>query len=157
MRWPGYCPAIVLSYRGRVPITTDLLARIRCLDDLHELVAELGYTPGCDELSGRARERMGLAADGLGIRRAAVVGRRGPFIIYGALFDTAARASVAQAAERLAKATTGERNLLLALGRRDATLAVATVTPGPSGSRARQLRIPLERPSAVAAEILGGL
>src|SRR5258705_8194748 len=100
MLWPGYCPAFVFSFRGHVPVTIDLLARIRCLDDLHELVAELGYTPGCDELSGLARERMGLGADGLGIRRVAVVGRRGPFIIYGAVFDHAARASVAQAAER---------------------------------------------------------
>lgn len=157
MRWPGYCPAIIASYHVRVPVTTELLARIRCLDDLHELVAELGYTPGCDELNSTARQRMGLGAEGLGIRRAAVVGRSGSFIIYGALFDDAARGRVAMAAERLARATGGERHLLLALCRRNATLAVATATSAQSGIRARQLRIPLERPSAVAAEILGGL
>src|SRR5437868_7288412 len=141
MRWPGYCPAIVLSYRGRVPVTADLLARIRCLDDLHELVAELGYTPGCDELGSAARERMGLGADGLGIRRAAVVGRRGPFVVYGALFDDPLRGRVSLAAERLARATAGERNVLLALGAPGTTLAVATVTPSLTGLRARQLRI----------------
>lgn len=155
MRWPGYCPAIVRSYPVRVPVTTDLLARIRCLDDLHELVAELGYSPGCDELSATARDRVGLGA--ASIRRAAVVGRRGPFIVYGAILDDAARGQVAQAAERLARATTGERNLLVALSPGGPTLAVATVAPSASGVRARQLRIPLERPSAVAAEILGGL
>lgn len=141
-----------------MPVTTDLLARIRCLDDLHELVAELGYTPGGDELSGAARARLGLGSDALGVRRAAIVGRRGPFVLYGAMVDDIARHRVAQAAERLARATAGERNLLLAIGPGPLpTLAVATVAPALAGFRARQLRIPLERPSVVAAEILGGL
>jgi hypothetical protein len=141
-----------------VPVTTDLLARIRCLDDLHELVAELGYTPGGDELSAPARARLGLGAEALGVRRAAIVGRRGPFVLYGAIFADVARHRVALATERLARATAGERNLLLAIGPdQPATLAVAAVAPAVTGFRARQLRIPLERPSAVAAEILGGL
>ena len=50
-----------------------------------------------------------------------------------------------------------ERNLLLAIDRKGPTLAVAAITPALTGFRARQLRIPLERPSKVAAEILGGL
>ena len=141
-----------------MPITTDLLARLRSLDDLHELVAELGYTPGGDELSSAARSRLGLGADGLGVRRAAIVGHRGPFVVYGAIVEDAARHRIAQATERLARATAGERNLLFAIEAGAApALSVAAVVPAMTGFRARQLRIPLDRPSAVAAEILGGL
>ncbi len=141
-----------------MPITTDLLARVRSLDDLHELVAELGYTPGGDELSSAARSRLGLGADGLGVRRAAIVGRRGPFVVYGAIVEDASRHRIALVTERLARATAGERNLLIAIEAGTApALSVAAVAPTITGFRARQLRIPLDRPSAVAAEILGGL
>src|SRR5438105_573313 len=108
----GLEPGLRFSYHARVPVTTDLLSRISCLDDLHELVSELGYTPAGDELNPAARDRLGLGGDGLGVRRAAIVGRRGPFVLYGALFDDLARHRVAQAAERLARATAGERSVL---------------------------------------------
>ena len=155
MRWPGYQPGHHSSYHARVAITADLLSRIRTLDDLHELVVALGYPPVSDELSEAARERLGLSGPGLGVLRAAIVARRGPFVIYGAVLDRASRGEVAQAAERLARATPGERNMLFVLGR--GTLAAAAVAPSVTGFRARQLRIPLDRPSAVTAEILGGL
>jgi hypothetical protein len=157
MQWPAYHAGHRSSYRVRVAITTDLLARIRTLDDLHELVAALGFAPVSDELGAAARERLGLAGEGAGITRAAIVARRGPFVVYGAILARAGRSQVAQAAERLARATPGERNLLFALDAGGATLAAAAVAPSLTGFRARQLRIPLERPSAVTAEILGGL
>ena len=138
-------------------ITADLLARTRTLDDLHELVAELGFAPVSDELGPAARARLGLGGDGPGVSRAAIVARRGPFIVYGAILNHAGRPQIAQAVERLARATPGERNLLLAIDAGGTTLAAATVAPSLTGFRARQLRIPLERPSAVMAEILGGL
>jgi hypothetical protein len=157
MQWPAYHAGHSSSYHVRVAITTDLLARIRSLDDLHELVAALGYAPAGDELGPAARQRLGLAADGLGVQRAAVLARRGPWVVYGAVFARAARSEVALAAERLARATPGERNLLLALDAAGRLLAAAAVAPSVTGFRARQLRIPLDRPSAVTAEILGGL
>ncbi len=138
-------------------ITADLLTRIRTLDDLHELVKALGFAPTSDELGPAARERLGLAGDGPGVTRAAIVARHGPFVVYGAVLARAGRPQVTHAVERLARATPGERNMLLALDAAGTTLAAAAVTPSVSGFRARQLRIPLERPSAVMAEILGGL
>ncbi|MFI5207078.1 MAG: Eco57I restriction-modification methylase domain-containing protein [Gemmatimonadales bacterium] len=138
-------------------ITPDLLARMRTLDDLHELVAALGFSPVGDELGPVAREQLGFAGDGLGVSRAAIVARHGPFVVYGAVLARAGRPEVAHAVERLARAIPGERNLLLALDTGGTTLAAAAVAPSVTGFRARQLRIPLERPSAVMAEILGGL
>ena len=140
-----------------MPITPALLTRLHSLDDLHELVQELGYQPGGEELSARARARMGLGAEGLGVTRAAIIGRHHQFIVYGALLREPSRSHVALAAEKIARAMRGERQLLIVLGQSGATLSVASALPEESGFRARQLRIPIERPSAVAAEILGGL
>jgi hypothetical protein len=141
----------------RVAITTDLLARLRSLDDLLELALALGFSPRSDELSPTAQERLGLGGRGLGIRRAAIIGRHEALVVYGAVMEDASRASVALAVERLARATPGERHLLLILDSRGAVLAAAIAHTDPTGIRARQLRILLDRPSAVAAEILSGL
>jgi hypothetical protein len=157
VRWPGYQPGHRRSYHGRVAVTPELLARLHTLDDLHELVAALGYAPAGDELGSAALERLGLAGDTLGVRRAAVLARRGSWVVYGAVLAGGERQAVAQAAERLARATPGERNMLFALHPGARLLAAATVAPAVAGFRARQLRIQLERPSAVCAEILGGL
>ncbi len=158
MQRPGYQPGRSCSYRGRVPITTALLSRQRTLDDLLELAAALGYEPRGEDLSPAARERLGLG-DGIGVRRAAIVGRRGSFLLYGAVLRDDGRPRVAQAVERLARATPGERNLLLALGEDSRTLAVASVGPGAgrNGQRARQFRVALDEPSPVSAEILSRL
>ena len=138
-------------------IAPQLLARLASLDDLLELVAALGYTPGGDELNPAARARLGLDGAGLATRRAAIVGHHAAFIVYGLVADTPTRAHVAAAAERLARATPGERNLLLVLDTQATTLAVAAVAPRNGGLAARQLRIALRQPSPVSAEILGGL
>lgn len=138
-------------------VTPQLLSRLRTLDDLHELVAALGYSPCSEELNPVARERLGLGGSGLGTRRAAIVGRHGPFLIYGAVLESATRSRVAQAMERLGRATPGERNILIALDAPATTLAVSALAPRNGGFHARQLRIALEKPSPVAAEILSGL
>ncbi len=140
-----------------MPITTALLARLRSLDDLHEFAAALGFEPRGEDLGPAARARLGLGAETLGVRRAAVVGRRGPFLLYGAILDDPSRPNVALATERLARATPGERNLLLALDPAGVTLAVAAVGPARSGLRARQLRVALSDPSPIAADILSRL
>ena len=64
---------------------------------------------------------------------------------------------MAAAAERLARATPGERNLLLVLDRPATTLAVVALAPHNGGLRPRQLRVALQPPSPVSAEILTGL
>ncbi len=138
-------------------VTPQLLARLASLDDLLELAAGLGYAPGGDEITAAARARLGLEAPGLGVRRAAIVGRHAGFTLYGLMADTPTRAQVAAATERLARATPGEHGLLLVLDTRATTLAVAGVAPRNGGFAARQLRIALRPPSPVAAEILGGL
>jgi len=138
-------------------ITPQLLARLASLDDLLELAAALGYAPGGDELNAAARARLGLDGAGLATRRAAIVGHHASFTIYGMVADTPTRAQVAAAAERLARATPGERNLLLVLDTQATTLAVAAVAPRNGGFAARQLRVALRQPSPVSADILGGL
>jgi Eco57I restriction-modification methylase len=67
------------------------------------------------------------------------------------------RSEVAAAVERLARATPGERSLLMALDLSAATLAVAAVAPQGGGLRPRQLRLALRPASPVSAEILSGL
>ena len=138
-------------------ISPRLLSRLASLDDLLELTAALGYEPGGDELNAVARSRLGLACPALGARRAAVIGRRGAFTIYGVVADAPTRSQVAAAAERLARATPGDHNLLFVLDAPATTLAAATVVPRNGGLAARQLRIALREPSSVSAEILGGL
>jgi len=140
-----------------VAIAPQLLARLASLDDLLELAAALGYTPGGDELNAAARARLGLDGAGLATRRAAIVGRHASFIVYGLVADTPTRSQVAAATERLARATPGDHNLLLVLDTRATTLAVAAVAPRNGGIAARQLRVALRQPSPVSAEILGGL
>jgi hypothetical protein len=120
-------------------------------------VAALGYTPGGDELNPAARSRLGLDGTGLGVTRAAIVARRASFTVYGLLARTPTRPQVAAAVERLARATPGDRSLLLVLDSPPTTLAVAALGPGNGGLVARQLRVSLQRPSPVSAEILGGL
>ncbi len=138
-------------------VTPELLARLTSLDDLLEVVAELGYAPGGDELNAGARSRLGLDAPVLGTRRAAIVGRRGSFVVYGLQAERPGRAEVAAAVERLARTTPGERDLLLALDLPATMLAVAAVAPRDDGFRPRQLRIALHPASPVSAEILAGL
>jgi len=140
-----------------VAITTDLLARLHSLDDLIELVRALGYSAGPDELSPAARTRLGLGAISLDVRRAAILGRHESLLVYGVVMHEASRALVGLAAERLSRATSGEQFLLLVLDENSQTLVAAIAPAALTGLRARQLRIQLDRPSAVAAEILSGL
>ena len=137
-------------------LTSELLARLSSLDDLIELARALGYAPAPDELSDPARRRLGLDGNSR-VTRAALVGRHGQFRVYGAVFADAARARVADACERLARATPGERNLLLALAQDRSALAVAAAGPTRTGLRARQIRVALRSPSRVATDILRGL
>ncbi|HXY20298.1 MAG TPA: hypothetical protein VEH83_09920, partial [Gemmatimonadales bacterium] len=96
-------------------VTPQLLARLGCLDDLLELVAALGYDPGGDELNPDARARLGLVGAAFGVRRAAIVGRHGAFLLYAVVAAAPTRAQVAAAVERLARSTPGSHSLLLAL------------------------------------------
>jgi hypothetical protein len=141
----------------RVPVTRELLCRLRSLDDLLELTSALGYAPQADELNVEAQQRLGLAVPALGIRRSAIVGRAGSLAVYGVLADDPSRSAVAAATGRLAQATAGQQHLLLALDAAATTLVVATA-PGAEGTRAvRQLRVSLRDPSPVAIEIVQGL
>ncbi len=142
---------------AHLAVTPELLSRLTSLDDLLELVATLGYAPGGDELYQEARARLGLDGPALGATRAAIVGRRASFAIYGLMARTPTRQQVAAAAERLGRATPGDRNLLLVLDSPPTTLAVAALAPRNGGLAARQLRVSLRDPSPVSAEILGGL
>jgi hypothetical protein len=142
---------------GRVPVTRELLRRLRSLDDLLELSAALGYAPQADELNVEAQRRLGLAVPALGLRRSAIVGRADGLAVYGLLADDPSRSAVAAATGRLAQATAGEQHLLLALDAAATTLVVAAA-PGAAGARTvRQLRVPLGDPSPVAVEIVQGL
>ncbi|HXY67883.1 MAG TPA: N-6 DNA methylase [Gemmatimonadales bacterium] len=138
-------------------VTPQLLARLGSLDDLLELVAALGYQPGGDELNPATRQRLGLDGVALGTRRAAIVGRRGGYLVYGLVAAGATRSQVAAAAERLARATPGSHHLLLVLDAPVTTLAVAAVAPRNGSLAARQLRVSLAHPSPVSADILDGL
>ena len=138
-------------------VTPQLLARLGSLDDLFELATALGYAPGGDELNPAARVRLGLDGAGLGVRRAAIVGRHGGFLLYGLVAASPARPQVTVAAERLARSTPGSHHLLLVLDDPATTLAVAAVAPRDHSIAARQMRIALRQPSPVSAEILGGL
>ena len=71
--------------------------------------------------------------------------------------ESSARQEVAAAAERLARATPGERSLLLVLDQAATTLAIAARAPHDGGFRPRQLRVALHPPSPVSVEILAGL
>jgi methylase of polypeptide subunit release factors len=142
-----------------VAVSTDLLRRLRSLDDLIELAATLGYRVQPEELNGAARERLGLSAGRLSVERATVLARMGPFVVYGVVMADAARELVAGALERLSHHAPGERPLLFALDASGAVLAAAATGRASLGGRpaARQLRVSTERPSRVAAEILGDL
>ncbi len=137
-------------------VTAQLLAGLRSLDDLLELAAALGYAPGGDELNAAARARLGLDG-GLGVRRAAIVGRHGAYSLYGLLAESPTPGEVAAAAARLARATPGEHGLLVVLDSAATTLALAAAVPRDGGLAARQLRVALRPPSPVTAEILAGL
>jgi hypothetical protein len=141
----------------RVPVTRELLGRLRSLDDLIELTAALGYTPQADELNADAQRRLGLAVPALGLRRSAIVGRAGPLSVYGVLADHPTRSTVAVATGRLAQATAGRQHLLFVLDAAATTLVVATANGGQGGAPVRQLRVPLSDPSPVAIEIVQGL
>ena len=137
-------------------VSPELLRRLTSLDDLIELAGALGYVPAPDELSDPARRRLGLGGSP-GVARAGLVGRHGQFRVYGAVIADATRSRVSDACERLARATPGERNLLLALAHDRSTLAVASAGPSGTGPRARQFRVALRSPSRVAADILAAL
>jgi hypothetical protein len=140
-----------------VPVTRELLRRLRSLDDLLELVSALGYEPQTDELNAEAQRRLGLAVPALGLRRSAIVGRAGALAVYGLLADDPSRSAIAAAMGRLAQATAGQQNLLFALDGAATTLVVATA-PAIEGPRAvRQLRVPLKDPSPVTLETVQGL
>ncbi len=124
------------------------------LDDLVELAHALGFSAGTEELSPEARARLGL--DGA-VRRGAVIGRFGSLRLFGIRVARATPPAIAHAAEALARAGRGTGSLLFALDAERPLLAVACVDPLPGGPRVRQLRIALDRPSAVAAEIVSGL
>ncbi len=134
-------------------VTPELLARTSSLDDLVELVRELGFDARTEELGIAARTRLGL---GSAVRRGAVVGRHGSLRLFGISCAGATPPFVARTAETLARAGQGAGILLLALDSGRPILAVACAVPGGAGP-ARQLRIALDRPSAVAADILSGL
>jgi hypothetical protein len=140
-----------------MPVTRELLARLRTLDDLIEFVAALGYVPCADELNAEAQRRLGLTAPGLGIRRAAILGRAGTLAVYGLVADHPVRGPLAVAVERLARTTAGGQHLLLALDSATTTLACAAAPADHGSAPARQLRISLRNPSPVALEILSGL
>ena len=136
-------------------ITIAHLQGIASLDDLIGFVAALGYAPAGHELNETARERLGLTA-AVGARAAAIVGRHGPFRVYGVHLEQATRARVASVVECIAKAAPGEQQLVLALEPRR-TLAVAALAPCAGRLVSRQLRVALEAPSHALAEILNGL
>ena len=137
-------------------VTQDLLARLASLDDLIELAGALGYVPAPDELSDPARQRLGLGKHS-GVARAGIVGRHGQFRVYGAVIADGRRSTVSDACERLARATPGERSMLLALAHDRSTLAVASAGPSGNGPHARQFRVALRSPSRVAVDILAAL
>jgi hypothetical protein len=138
-------------------VTRELLARLRSLDDLVEFAAELGYAPQPEELNAEARRRLGLEGAALGTRRAAILARAGTLAVYGIVADAPAAGPIAAAAARLAQATAGTQHLLLALDQAASTLVCAVAANGDGPRAARQLRVPLQCPSPVALEILGGL
>jgi hypothetical protein len=140
-----------------MPVTRQLLARLRNLDDLIELAAELGYQPQACELNPLAQRRLGLDVGALGTRRAAIVGRAGSLALYGILAADPSRRAVADCASRLAQATAGAPHLLIALDTEGTTLVCAGAA-GENGARSvRQLRLPLHDPSPVALDILRDL
>ena len=121
-----------------MPVTRQLLTRLRSLDDLIELAAELGYAPHAQELNGSAQRRLGLDVPALGTRRAAIVGRAGGVSVYGIVAGDTGPGPVAAGATRLARATAGDQHLLLALDTAATTLVCATARPGDGPTPVRQ-------------------
>lgn len=140
-----------------MPTTRDLLARMRGLEDLLEVVGALGYAPRGEDLNRDAWSRLGLGAPQLGVRRAAVLARHGTLTVYGLVAASPARDVIRETAGRLARATAGTQALLLALDAAMTTLICAMAPAERSAGAGRQFRIPLHAPSAVALEILTGL
>lgn len=130
-------------------VTTELLGRLRSLDDLIELAAALGYRPSACEINPLAQQRLGLH----GVLRAALLARRDTLTIYGAVTRDASRTTVGTMCARLARATLGEHPLLLALDPAARSLAVATPVPGEQATP-RVLCLRLDPPSRAGAEIL---
>lgn len=125
-------------------LTRETLAGIRTLDDLVGLAAALGYQPRCEELALPARHRLGLGQPE--VTRAAIVGAHQQLTLYGIVVAVPGRAIMARIAESLA--LHGSPCLLLGLQ------APGVLSAALGG---RQLRVSIIEPSAVSAEILGGL
>jgi len=138
-----------------VPVSISLLGRLRSLDDLVEMVGALGYRAAPADLGIEARRRLGIA-DPPFVQRAAVLGRHGHYRVYGLLLPSATREAVAATVERLARHS-DDRFLLLALESGGGTLALGCPVAASRGVRGRVMRIALDRPSRIAAEILEGL
>jgi hypothetical protein len=140
-----------------MPVTRQLLTRLKSLDDLIELAAELGYAPHAEELNVAAQRRLGLDSTALGTRRAAIVGRAGAVSVYGIVAGDTGPGAVAAGTARLARATAGSQHLLLALDTEASTLVCAAAPAGDGDRQVRQLRVPLRDPSPVVVEIVQGL
>src|SRR5256885_2564919 len=92
-------------------VLRSLLARTEQIDDLREVIRVLGYDAAWEPVP--PGPWLGPAATTAGVRRAALIGRRGAFRIFALHSDEPLRAARAAAARLAAGA---ERGLLLALG-----------------------------------------
>lgn len=135
-----------------MPVTTELLSRLRSLDDLVEVAGALRYAARIEELPSAARRRLGLPD---AVSRAAIVGTHAQLTLYG-LHYAGSRADLAQAVESLNRHTRAAPFIVLALSAREPALTIACPCAA-GGPPVRQLRIALDRPSPVAAEIISDL
>src|SRR5256885_10250879 len=113
-------------------VLRSLLARTEQIDDLREVIRVLGYDAAWEPVP--PGPWLGRAATTAGVRRAALIGRRGAFRIFALQGEEPLRAARA-AAGRLAAGA--ERGLVLALGGAPRRLVLAAWRAGGRGPAIR--------------------
>jgi Eco57I restriction-modification methylase len=126
-----------------VPSTTEgpvvlrsLLARTEQIEDLRDLIRVLGYDAAWEPVP--PGPWLGPAADVAGVRQVALIGRHGPFRVFGLHSDDPERAARAGARRLAADA---ERGLVLALGGSPRRLVLAAWRAAPRGAPIRAATI----------------
>src|SRR5207247_2040339 len=138
-------PSTVEGFR----VLRSLLARIEQIDDLREVIRVLGYDAAWEPVP--PGPWLGPAAATAGVRRAALIGRRGAFRVFALHSDEPLRAARA-AAGRLAAAA--ERGLVLALGGVPRRLVLAAWRAGGRAPAVRSAAVAIADPTGADLALL---
>jgi len=130
-------------------VLRSLLARTEQIDDLREVIRVLGYDAAWEPVP--PGPWLGPAAATAGVRRAALIGRRGAFRVFALHSDEPLRAARA-AAGRLAAAA--ERGLVLALGGVPRRLVLAAWRAGGRAPAVRSAAVAIADPTGADLALL---